>query len=178
MLISLVLIIAITLGGMSLTYLIDDLSDDNAPLLWRLAVGNIIGSAMFGLIAFVAACLIGFSGVTIIASLVIALLPLLIFIRRDVRMRLRSNLNKARGKLDGANFAKLGNFAYYAFFFLLFWFFFARAMFEMKDGIYTGGSQNLGDLPFHLGAIFSFTDGNNFPPQNPSWASAKFTYHT
>jgi hypothetical protein len=46
----------------------------------------------------------------------------------------------------------------------------------MKDGIYTGGSQNLGDLPFHLGAIFSFTDGNNFPPQNPSWSGAKFTY--
>ena len=34
----------------------------------------------------------------------------------------------------------------------------------------------LGDLPFHLGAIFSFTDGQNFPPQNPSFANAKFSY--
>jgi hypothetical protein len=172
MLISIVLIILITLGGMSLTYLIED----DAPLMWRLAVGNIIGSAMFGLIGFVAACLIGFSSLTIVASLVIAMLPFVIFLRRDARYRLRGNLNKARGKLDGTNFAKFASFAYYAFFFLLFWFFFARAMFEMKDGIYTGGSQNLGDLPFHLGAIFSFTEINNFPPMNPSWAGAKFTY--
>ena len=89
--------------------------------------------------------------------------------------RFRHNSAKARVSSRAAT-PKLGNFAYYAFFFLLFWFFFARAMFEMKDGIYTGGSQNLGDLPFHLGAIFSFTDGNNFPPQNPSWSGAKFTY--
>jgi hypothetical protein len=172
MLISLLLIILITLGGMSLTYLIDD----EEPLMWRLAAGNVVGSAVFGLIAFVVACLVGFSALTIVASLVIAMLPVLIFMRRGARDLFRSNINKARGKLEGANFAKLGNFAYYAFFFLLFWFFFARAMFEMKDGIYTGGSQNLGDLPFHLGAIFSFTESNNFPPQNPSWAGAKFTY--
>ncbi|MDQ3749348.1 MAG: hypothetical protein M3367_10115, partial [Acidobacteriota bacterium] len=31
-------------------------------------------------------------------------------------------------------------------------------------------------LPFHLGAIFSFTDGQNFPPENPSYAFAKFSY--
>ena len=49
-------------------------------------------------------------------------------------------------------------------------------MFEMKGAIYTGGSNNFGDLPYHLGAIFSFTDGNNFPPQNPSFAGVKFTY--
>ena len=29
---------------------------------------------------------------------------------------------------------------------------------ETPRGIFTGGSQNLGDLPFHLGAIFSFTE--------------------
>ena len=44
------------------------------------------------------------------------------------------------------------------------------------DGIYTGGSNNLGDLPFHLGIIYSFADGANFPPQNPSFAGAKFSY--
>lgn len=172
MLISLVLIILITLGGMSFAYLIDD----EEPLMWRLAVGNIIGSAIFGLTAFAVACVAGFSSVTIIAALAVAMLPLLILLRRDARERFHGNLNKARGKLDGANLSKIGSFSYYAFFFVLFWFFFARTMFELKDGIYTGGSQNLGDLPFHLGAIFSFTDGNNFPPENPSWSGAKFTY--
>ncbi|MGB7203108.1 MAG: hypothetical protein WBD16_12725 [Pyrinomonadaceae bacterium] len=172
MLVSTLLLITITASGAALTYLVSI----EKPLMWRLAAGSIIGSAMFASVAFPAACLIGFGAVTIIASLAIAMLPLLLLMRRDVRDSFRSNINKARGKLEGANLAKLGNFAYYAFFFLLFWFFFARAMFEMKDGIYTGGSQNLGDLPFHLGAIFSFTDGNNFPPQNPSWSGAKFTY--
>lgn len=172
MLISTLFLITITASGAAVTYLVFR----EKPLMWRLAAGNIIGSAMFGLIAFVAACLFGFGPATIIASLAAVLLSLLFLKRRDARDAFRDNINKARGKLEGANFAKLGNFAYYAFFFLLFWFFFARGMFEMKDGIYTGGSQNLGDLPFHLGAIFSFTDGNNFPPQNPSWAGAKFTY--
>ncbi len=172
MLVSTLLLITITASGAALTYLVFI----EKPLMWRLAAGSIIGSVMFASAAFAAACLIGFGTVTIIASLAIAMLPLLLLMRRDVRDSFRNNINKARGKLEGANFAKLGNFAYYAFFFLLFWFFFARAMFEMKDGIYTGGSQNLGDLPFHLGAIFSFTDGNNFPPQNPSWSGAKFTY--
>lgn len=172
MLIATLLLSTITVSGTALTYLVFR----EKPLMWRLAAGNIIGSAVFGLVAFVVACVIGFSAVTIIASLTVALVPLLLLTRRDVRDLLRDNINKARGKLDGANFAKIGNFVYYAFFFFLFWLFFARTVFELKDGIYTGGSQNLGDLPFHLGAIFSFTDGNNFPPQNPSWAGAKFTY--
>lgn len=172
MLISTLLLITITAGGAALTYPVFR----EKPLMWRLAAGNVIGSAIFSSIAFLAACLVGFGPATILGSLVVALLPLLLLKRRDVRALFRDNLNKARGKLEGANFSKLANFAYYSFFFLLFWLFFARAMFEMKDGIYTGGSQNLGDLPFHLGAIFSFTDGNNFPPQNPSWAGAKFTY--
>jgi hypothetical protein len=54
--------------------------------------------------------------------------------------------------------------------------FFERAVIETTAGIFTGGSQNYGDLPFHLGAIFSFTEGNNFPPENPSYAFAKFSY--
>ena len=88
----------------------------------------------------------------------------------------RHDWAKAKGKFQGGNLKRFKQFAYYAFFFLLFWFFFDQTMYELKDGIYTGGSQNLGDLPFHLGAIFGFTDGNNFPPQNPSWAGARFSY--
>ena len=78
--------------------------------------------------------------------------------------------------MDGANFKKMLRFAYYVFFLLLFWFFFERAMIETGRGILTGASQNLGDLPYHLGAIFGFTDGQNFPPQNPSFSGARFTY--
>ena len=172
MLISALLIILIAVGGLGLTYLVAD----EEPLMWRLAAGNIIGSAVFGLIAFVAACLFGFGPVTIIISLGITLLPLILLRQRETRIKFRHDWAKAKGKFQGGNLKRFRGFAYYAFFFLVLWFFFDQTMYEMRDGIYTGGSQNLGDLPFHLGAIFSFTDGNNFPPQNPSWAGARFSY--
>ncbi|MEO6655301.1 MAG: hypothetical protein ABIO36_04400 [Pyrinomonadaceae bacterium] len=172
MLISLVLLTLIAAGGMSLTYLVAD----DESFLWRLSAGTIAGSAIFGLVAFVVACVIGFSPVTILASLGVTLLPIGLLRKGENRRRFLNDWAKAKGKLQGTSLKKFWRFSYYAFFFIVFWFFFDRAMFELKDVIYTGGSQNLGDLPFHLGAIFSFTDGNNFPPQNPSWAGAKFSY--
>jgi hypothetical protein len=36
--------------------------------------------------------------------------------------------------------------------------------------------NNYGDLPFHLSIITGFTDGSNFPPEDPTWAGARFTY--
>jgi hypothetical protein len=83
---------------------------------------------------------------------------------------------RAKGKLDGANMEKILRFAYYLGFAVLFVFFFDRAIWQTSEGIFTGGSNNLGDLPYHLGAIYSFTDGANFPPQNPSYAGTKFSY--
>src|SRR4051794_1888909 len=172
MLISILLIILISAGGLGITYLIDR----EETLMWRLAVGNVAGSCVFGLVAFVAACFAGLTTGVVIGSLIVTLLPALLFLKPDVRDHLRRDLQRAGSRLRDANTSRLIGFCYYAFFFLLFWAFFSKAMWEAKDGIYTGGSQNLGDLPFHLGAIFSFTDGANFPPQNPSWAGARFSY--
>ena len=172
MLISLLLIIVIALGGMMLTYLVA--ADER--FMWRLAAGNIVGSAIFGLTAFVAACLFGFGPATILISLGFTLLPVLLLLRKGLRNNFLHDWAKAKGKLSGGGGKRIKSVAYYAFFILLFWFFFDQAMYTRPDGIYTGGSNNLGDLPFHLGAIFGFTDGNNFPPQNPSWAGARFSY--
>ncbi len=172
MLISLAFIAALTIAGMSLTYLVSR----ERTLMWRLAAGNIVGSAVYGLIAFVGACTVGFNSITIVAGLVVTLLATLLFLDPYRRGRLINEWNKAKGQFQGVGAKRLRGFAYYAFFFLLFWFFFDRAMYELKDGLYTGGSNNLGDLPFHLGAILGFTDANNFPPQNPSWAGARFSY--
>jgi hypothetical protein len=36
--------------------------------------------------------------------------------------------------------------------------------------------NNFGDLPFHLSVISSFAYGNNFPPQDPTYAGVRFTY--
>ena len=172
MLISLVLLALIASGGLALTYLLFD----DEPLMSRIAAGILLGSTAFGVIAFTAACTIGFNAGTIIGSLLVTMLPLLVFRRTGYLSRFRHDWAKARGKLQGVNLKKLLGFAYYLFFFLVFWFFFDRAVFQMADGVHTGGTQNFGDLPLHLGAITSFVDGNNFPPQNPSWAGAKFAY--
>ncbi len=90
--------------------------------------------------------------------------------------RLKDEWQRAKDKTQGVSIKKFRRLAYYLFFLVLFLAFFDRAMIVASDGIFFGSSQNFGDLPFHLGAIFGFTDGNNFPPQNPSYAGAKFTY--
>ena len=172
MFVSLVIILLITLSGLALTYLYDE----DAPLLVRLGAGNVIGAALFSLVVFLVGCFFGMTRATVLFSLVLALLPLGLFTGKDFRDGFFANFNDAKKTLDNAGWNKVLNFAYYAALLLVLYFFFDRAMLETKDGIYTGGSQNLGDLPFHLGAIFSFTEGNNFPPENPSFAGAKFTY--
>jgi len=172
MLVSILLILLITLGGFGLTYLFSD----DETFLWRVGAGSIAGSAVFGLICFVLACFFGFSAAIIALSFLITLAPLAVFSQKTHQSAFQKDWQKAKGKLEGASFKKALRFGYYALFIVLFWLFFDRTMVETAQGIFTGGSQNLGDLPFHLGAIFSFTEGNNFPPENPSYAFAKFSY--
>ena len=169
---SLFLITLIALGGMALTYLVTD----DERFMWRLAAGNIVGSAVFGLVVFVTACFFGFSIGVVLFSVLITLLPFLFLLKTDTRKNFLKDWRRARGKLEGTTNGKLLGLAYYVCIFLLLSFFFDRAMIEAKDGISTGVAHNLGDLHFHLGAIFSFTDGQNFPPENPSFTGVKFTY--
>ena len=172
MLLSLLLIFVIAAGGFALTYLIEN----DEPFLWRVAAGTVIGSAVFGTLSFVLAMFFGLNAATVLASLAVTLIPLKLILSGDRRKTFQHDWAKAKGKLQGANWAKAFRCGYYAVFLLLFVFFFDRTMIETDQGILTGGSNNLGDLPFHLGAIFSFTDGSNFPPQNPSFAGARFSY--
>jgi hypothetical protein len=172
MFVSLIFILLLTISGLSLTYLFAE----DEPLLWRFAAANVVGSTIFGLVCFLAACFFGFAQTTILLSLFASLLPLILFGKKDLQARFSNDLQTARKNLEGTDLNKFLSFAYYIFFFVLFWLFFERAILEKPDGIFTGASQNLGDLPFHLGAIFSFTEGQNFPPENPSFAFAKFTY--
>jgi hypothetical protein len=172
MIISLVVLLLIAFSGFALTYLFAD----DEPFLWRLSAGNIIGAAIFGLVGFLIASLFGLYPATVLIALLISILPLALFTKKDIKKKFGRDWGKAKGKMQGANFKKILRFGYYLFFFVLFWFFFERVMFETSRGIFTGGSQNLGDLPFHLGAIFGFSEGQNFPPQNPSFADARFSY--
>ena len=172
MFISLIIILILSFAGFALTYLFAD--DEN--FLWRLSAGNIIGSAIFGLLCFVAANLFGLNLATIIITLLISLAPLILFFNKYYKQKFKLDYFRAKGKMQSASYKQFLKISFYLFFLVVFWQFFERAMFETAQGIFTGGSQNYGDLPYHLGAIFSFADAGNFPPQNPSFAGAKFTY--
>jgi hypothetical protein len=53
---------------------------------------------------------------------------------------------------------------------VLLWKVFDRAVIEDGGGISTGLLNNFGDLPFHISVITSFAFGNNFPPEDPTYA--------
>lgn len=172
MLPALILIVLTAIGGMPLTYLVAK----EKPLLWRFSAGVIIGSAILGIVSFLLASAGGFSVPVLVAAVAITLSPLALMKDAGTRKGFEQDWARAKGTLQGANLAKAKRFAYYGGFFLLFWLFFDKTMFMVNGGINTGGSQNLGDLPYHLGTIFSFTESNNFPVVNPSWVGAKYTY--
>ena len=172
MLISILLICAISFGGLALTYLF--VSDER--FMWRLVAGSIIGTSIFGLAAFILSSLLGLNTGTAAAAIALTLSPMFFLTQKQFKGEFKHDWAKAKGKFQGGNLKRFTGFGYYAFFALVFWLFFGQAMYQTDAGIFTGGSNNLGDLPFHLGAIFGFTDGANFPPQNPSFAGARFSY--
>jgi len=172
MLISILLIAIVTLGGLALTYFLES----DKPLLWRVAAGSIIGQCIFGTALFVLTFAAGLNVVVVVVAAAIAAAPGFLLFNGSRRKPFEHDWAKAKGKLQGSNFQRSLPFVYYFGFFVFFVLFFDRAMMIADDGIFTGGSNNLGDLPFHLGIIFSFTDAANFPPQNPSFAGAKLTY--
>ena len=172
MLLSLVLILLAAAGGFALTYLIEE----DEPLLWRFAAGTVIGSAIFGTVSFLLAMAAGLNAGTVAAAFAITLLPVGLLLRERFKRGLVRDWQRAKGRLQGASTAKGLRFLYYLGFLVLFLLFYGQTMYQTEQGIFTGGSNNLGDLPYHLGAILSFTDGANFPPINPSFAGAKFSY--
>jgi len=172
MLIAILFIFILTLGGIAITYLFEK----DEPLLWRVTAGTIIGQCIFGTILFLMSFVFGFGTASILIGGLVTLVPIAFVIKSENKRILTHDWAKAKGKLEGATLQKFAAFAYYAAFLIFFVFFFDRAMVVNSEGIFTGGSNNLGDLPFHLGIIFGFTEGANFPPQNPSFAGAKFAY--
>lgn len=172
MLASFLIMAAITAGGFGLTYLIER----EEPLMWRIAAGCVIGSALLGTAVFCLAMVFGLEWPVVAVSHVLLLAAGYFAVRGSRRKTFDHDVAKARGKIQGSRSAKILPFIYYSAWVVLLVLFFDRAMIESNGAILTGGSNNLGDLPFHLGAIFSFSDGANFPPENPNWAGARFSY--
>ncbi|MDQ4123126.1 MAG: hypothetical protein M3209_16950 [Acidobacteriota bacterium] len=173
---ALTLILLLTFSSIALTYVFDS----EAPLWARAAMGAVVGQVLFGTAGFAVGSVIGMNTGTILISILIACLPLALFRRKNIRRQFDADFAAFKSEVKNFfaefPFDKAAGAALYVALFTLLWFFFERAMVVKPEGIFIGSSNNLGDLPFHLQGIYGFTDGQNFPPQNPSYAGSKFTY--
>jgi hypothetical protein len=175
--ISLALVLLVTAGGTLASYFYDE----DTPFAARLCAGACVGIAALGLLGFVFASFLGLTPLTIFLTvLVIIALPLLFLLRSDrrafVQQDLRRTARAIRRALSDPGRIPIGYTIFYLVVAAVLWRAFQRAMIEIPEGIYTGLLNNFGDLPFHLSVITSFSFGNNFPPQDPTYAGVRFTY--
>jgi hypothetical protein len=175
--ISLALVLLVTASGTLASYLYDE----GAPFAARLCAGACIGLATFGLFAFVSASVLGLTPLAILLALLLVILlslltltnpQRLLLVKQDLRSTGRA-LRQGYFKPSGLQF---GYIIFYAVVAAILWVAFQQAMIAVPEGIFTGVLNNFGDLPFHLSVISSFAYGNNFPPDDPSFAGVRFTY--
>src|SRR6185312_8665290 len=172
MIASLLLALLVTFSGTVATYLYDE----NATLGARLCAGTCLGLASLGLIGFVVASFLGLSGVAILISTAICCSPIAILSDSRYSTRFKQELSAAWRRLQTADSESIGYFAFYLVIALVLWKVFDRAVIVDDRGLSTGLLNNFGDLPFHISVITSFAYGNNFPPEDPTYAGVRFTY--
>jgi hypothetical protein len=174
--ISLALVLLVTASGTLATYLYDD-EDIFAA---RLCAGACIGIASLGLVGFVFASFIGLTPLSIALTLIVLSLPILVLRNRDRRAAVQADLaatyDAIREGLTRPSRLPLGYISFYLVVSAILWRAFQRAMIDSPEGIFTGVLNNFGDLPFHLSVITSFAYGNNFLPEDPTYAGVRFTY--
>lgn len=177
MIISLALVLLVTASGTLASYLYDE----DVNFAARLCAGACVGIAALGLVGFVLASFLGLTPFAILLALLIIVAPSLLslrnpdrrsFVQRDLKTTSRS-IRQAFGNPTGS---QLGYTLFYLVVAAILWRAFQRAMIETPEGIFTGLLNNFGDLPFHVSVITSFSFGNNFPPQDPTYAGVRFTY--
>ena len=172
MIASLLLSLFVTLSGTIATYLYDE----NASLGSRLCSGAALGLAALGLVCFVVASLIGLTGVAVVISAAICCSPLALVYDNKILQSLQQDLQSSLRVLSNPNARSIGYFVFYLAVAVVFWRVFDRAVIENAKGLSTGLLNNFGDLPFHISVITGFTYGNNFPPEDPTYAGVRFTY--
>jgi hypothetical protein len=163
-------------GGVAATYAYDR----RASLLWRVADGLCIGLAALGLIGFALAMRFGVTPAVVAVAALLTASPALLVFNRRARARALADVSTSGRTAAHTIFHLNVRTAVLAVLCLtgtaLLWRVADRAMFVRAEGIYTGVSHNLGDLPFHLTVTSRFVYGGNFPPEHPSFAGAGFTY--
>jgi hypothetical protein len=176
MFISLALSLIAIASGTVLTYTYDE----DAPLASRLCSGACIGFALLGLLGFALALVFGLTAPVLIATAFLLATPLFLLVDLERRAQVSTDIGSAIQAIS-RGISRPDRWAFIYFFFyagvaVIAWLVFARAIFEKPDGIYTGVLNNYGDLPFHLSVITRFAWGENFPPEDPTFAGVRFTY--
>jgi hypothetical protein len=156
------------------------LYDSDVPIAARLCEGACVGLAVLGLVGFVCASLLGLTVVSVVLTATVLAASLLLLLDNTRRRALQADLSDAaygiRCFFHRPTRGALGYIVFYAITAILFWRIFERAVIFTPEGISTGLLNNFGDLPFHLSVITGFAFGNNFPPQDPTYAGVSFTY--
>src|SRR6266699_172892 len=176
MILSLALALLVTVSGALATYIYDR----DASLGARLCTGACIGLGAFGLIGFLLASFLGLTPLTIALATILTASPFALLLRPERRQQVQAEVaastHAIRRAVSRPTGPAIAYFLYYAVAAVLLWLIFDRAMIERPDGIHTGVLNNFGDLPFHLSVITSFAYGQNFPPEDPTFAGVRFTY--
>src|SRR5215470_18573964 len=176
MIASLALVLLITLSGTVATYAYDDYASIGA----RFCSGCCLGLAALGLVGFVIASFLGLTVGTVALTTLICCLPLILLTESKRRVQFHNDLQRitpaVKRLVIHPDAITIGYFLFYAFVAVVFWQVFNRAMIDDSEGISTGLLNNFGDLPFHLSVITGFAYGNNFPPDDPTFAGVRFTY--
>lgn len=176
MFISLALVLIATASGTLASYLYDE----GSAFAARLCAGACTGIAALGLVGYIFASFLGLTPLSILLTLLILSLPSLSLMnpaRRDfVQHDLTNNYRRVRQAVLHPGQIPLGYAAFYVVVAIVLWRVFQRAMIDLPEGIYTGLLNNFGDLPFHLSVITSFAYGQNFLPEDPTYAGVRFTY--
>jgi hypothetical protein len=165
------------LGGTLLTFLFDS----GAPAAARLSMGACLGMALMSATGFVFALWLGLNATSIALAGGALLLPWLLLLNSKYRAQARGQFwpwSKATSKQSRPQkpSGNIGNWLFYIAITLLLALVFSRAVYPQPDGIYTGFTNNLGDLPLHMQVINSFVQGHNIPPEDPSYAGVRFAY--
>ena len=176
MIISLALSFIAVASGTLLTYTYED----DAPLVSRLCSGACIGFGAMGLVGFIIASFLGLTMVTLALTAAILSLAFVLVINEKFRSALNDDFDRALRAISRAS-SKPDRWAFIYFLFYaavatVMWSVFSRALLDKPEGIYTGVLNNYGDLPFHISVITRFAFGQNFPPEDPTFAGVRFTY--
>jgi hypothetical protein len=173
---SLIVALLVILSGTVATYLYDE----NAPFGARLCSGAALGLAALGLVSFLVASFLGLTGAAIVFSIAICCSPLGLLSDANILSRVREDVDSVsknvRRFFRHPDATSAGYFLFYAIATIVLWKVFSRAVIQDETGLSTGLLNNFGDLPFHLSVITSFAFGNNFPPEDPTYAGVRFTY--